>query len=653
MSFRVRDGELDVALVAGPRVEEWPSIGVRTISQVCSRAGLSVGLFGGKDLRARGVIPFPSTGGLVIVEDVQGRIHRIAARSVIKVLPCHQLADPFEGSHSPGLIPLATAEKLLDSMFVGWRPATALLGHDNRLLRFGAHLLEQGRSQEVLCVVDPRTTGASEKRGYWETEERRFLIAGGEIVVARPIDLKRRSADRWDLRLEDTQGVRRVEVSRVVVGRRDPLAQSFREFPEHSLLFEFEQTALRNEARDVSGWAEEKLWGQALGVQIVRSLALDTSESKESIARLQRDVRFGIQNGEQLRSQPWRFEYEGKWLAPASRERLRAFAGVPQKKFETARVASLECFDPIPCRECENVCPEQAIKIDRDHKGVRSFLIEDRCTGCGKCVDVCPSQSVVLVHANEKESYAEVTLPFSKKQSLQAGDVVTLSNRRGETLVSARTDSFTSENGASRVTLKLPSHLVWEARGILVPSRLAEGTDAEVLAGLADPAETDVVEIFVNGQKRFARHHKTLGETFFEMGLARTEDAFLCNDGSCGRCRTMVDGARQLACQTRIRAGMAVRLDDRLVGEAGAAQICPCLGVTVAQTKERLGPRTMNSCESAARVCRIGEGRCRGQFCNPVFRHVAQSLGLEGAGWIDWRFPWAEWPLKRGPREAD
>ena len=81
MNFSVRDGKFDVVIAAGPRVEIWPSAGVRALSVLCAEMGFTVGQFGGETLNVRGVIPLPGTGGIVLIEDIQKRIHRIHAAS--------------------------------------------------------------------------------------------------------------------------------------------------------------------------------------------------------------------------------------------------------------------------------------------------------------------------------------------------------------------------------------------------------------------------------------------------------------------------------------------------------------------------------------------------------------------------------------------
>ena len=122
--MKVRDGSFDLVVLAGPRIPAWPSVGVRALSFLCSEAGLQVGLFGGESIRVRGVIPSPGTGGLAIIEDTQGRIHRIRARALVKVTAEAGLPDPFPGWRSPGLLPLATAERLRREGRVDW-PVTA------------------------------------------------------------------------------------------------------------------------------------------------------------------------------------------------------------------------------------------------------------------------------------------------------------------------------------------------------------------------------------------------------------------------------------------------------------------------------------------------------------------------------------------------
>jgi hypothetical protein len=164
--------KFDVVALAGPRVPLWPSAGVKALSNLCGEMGLSVGLFGGEDLTVRGVIPLPGTGGMVLVEDVQHRIHRIHARAIVRVTVPSEFPDPFPGWRSEALLPLRTAVQLREKSKIQWDPCTVVLGSGNPALRFASSLLESG-AKEVLCVESNAQWGAKRFSG-WEVEKRRF-----------------------------------------------------------------------------------------------------------------------------------------------------------------------------------------------------------------------------------------------------------------------------------------------------------------------------------------------------------------------------------------------------------------------------------------------------------------------------------------------
>ena len=63
----------DVAIVAGPRLSNWPTVGVRELSFLISKFGLETGWVGGEGLVAKGVLPSGGSGGIALVEDAQGR----------------------------------------------------------------------------------------------------------------------------------------------------------------------------------------------------------------------------------------------------------------------------------------------------------------------------------------------------------------------------------------------------------------------------------------------------------------------------------------------------------------------------------------------------------------------------------------------------
>ncbi|MFQ5815835.1 MAG: 4Fe-4S binding protein, partial [Candidatus Hydrothermarchaeaceae archaeon] len=49
----------------------------------------------------------------------------------------------------------------------------------------------------------------------------------------------------------------------------------------------------------------------------------------------------------------------------------------------------------IYCTTCQNVCPEDAITVERIFDGEIDVDL-DKCQGCGVCVDVCPSEALSM-----------------------------------------------------------------------------------------------------------------------------------------------------------------------------------------------------------------------------------------------------------------
>ena len=163
----VRDGRFDVAMLAGPGVELWPSAGVRALSPCARRWASTSASSAARRSTCAAWFPLPGTGGIVIVEDVQNRMHRIHARAIVKVsarirgFRIHSRAGTRRG-----FMPVATAEKLWRRGRMSWGPATVILGTGNRALRFGSALARNrlGR-REVYCVETLSAMGRQALRG--------------------------------------------------------------------------------------------------------------------------------------------------------------------------------------------------------------------------------------------------------------------------------------------------------------------------------------------------------------------------------------------------------------------------------------------------------------------------------------------------------
>jgi formate hydrogenlyase subunit 6/NADH:ubiquinone oxidoreductase subunit I len=669
MSFSVRDGKFDVVVVAGPGLEVWPSVGARAISLICAEAGLTVGLFGGENIQVRGVVPLPGTGALVLAQDVQGRIHRIRARAVVKMSAPLAFPQPFPGWRSQGLIPMSTALRLSRESKVRWDPLTVILGTGNRALRFGSGLLESG-VPEVYCVETYTEWGAKRFAG-WEVERRRFEMNGGKIIEAKPLSLTPKGPLRWELRLQDKVGVRVLDVARVISAGPFRDVPEIKEYPPGSLLFELSQTSSANRAEDVEGWSLEEERGKWLAGKIVKALVTDLGEIREELDQVIRRSKGRMKRYLQHREQPFTPNYQGKWIVFADAKRIRQFTGMPQAEHKKRKIAALECFEEIPCNLCQTVCPEKAIDIGKVPRKT-PVLDETRCTSCGLCLDACPSGSISMIQECEDRSLSYLTLPWKGLRPWKTGEFAILANRRGENLGSARVTNVT-QSGVQWVELEVPTHLVWEARALkrnrsaVSPAALSALEDERYLESVsrqAQEAEEKKIEITIDGEKRLVRDQIPVTVALFEIGRGRAEDVLFCRDGSCGLCHVMVDGVKKLACQTPTHKGMALRLNvpasistlgsnaiapqSAPGASAGENHLCPCQKVKASEVIERMSQGKLQSPEAVVSVTHVGEGKCHGQLCRNGFREVLLDQGLDAAEWIDWRFPWSEWVLTNG-----
>ena len=654
MSFIVRDGIIDVAVIAGPMLSHWPTVGARTISMVCAEMGLVPALIGGETLRPRGVIPLPGTGALAWAEDVQGRIHRFHARSVVRVSPINRLPDSFSNWWSEGLIPLSTASVLKARALVSWGPTTVILGTGNQALRFGSLLLESG-VHEVLCI-EPFVLWGGKRYAGWEVERRRFEMLRGKIIEGKPLSITKKAALLWELRIEDEQGIRVIETSRVVSAGPYWDSPGVREYPPGSNLFELESTALSEAEQDFEGWSQEEERGRLLGTKIVKALQTDLGNKRDELDRLQRKARLRLKRYKVHRERPFAPVYEGKWVAPADAKKIRAYPGVPDGAQFTRIIASIECFEKISCKICQKACPEGA--IDFTHRVKERILTEADCTACGICVEVCPSGSPLLMNEKADRSVSDLTISWRGARPWKKGELASLLNRQGDSLGSARVmailPTVSAEPQLQLVQLSVPTHLVWEARSIRREKEPAT-EDQAFLASVSSEA-LPRVEIHLNGEKRLVREGITVGLALFETGHARPRDILLCPTGECGLCNILVDGVKRPACQTNVRKGMAIRIAEPVPRDIAQrpnyeSALCPCLAVSREQVSSKIRQGLLRSPEAVLSVTHVGEGKCHGMLCADPLRRLMLEEGIDCKDWIHWSFPWTDWSLS--PQSSD
>ncbi len=676
MSFLLKEDKLDVVVAGGPRVAPWPSVGVRSIISICGDVGLKVGAVGGDTMRLKGIVPLPQTGGVLFAEDSQNKIHRIQARAIVLMSAVPTLPDPFLGWRSRGLWPYSTAWRLFKESKLSWGDKVAILGTGNRALKFGSALLEYGVN-EVLCIETVLDTykeheviedNESQKNIWgWEVERRRFEVLGGKIIWGIPQSLLQTDNFIWELNLINSLGKNQtIKINRLISAGPFGHSNGIREYPPGSFLFELEQTVGMHRAEDIAGWRLEEERARLLACRIVKALIVDLEKKKTWINKLSRRSKMRLWAFEQHNVRPFEINYDEKWVSKESLDRIKKFTGVPNATQKVRPVVSIECFEEVACKICEQVCPESAIDIQRPikmkvkgktHKSIKKaasrtrgvLLNESRCTACGLCVTTCPSSVPVIIHEKTDSSMSRLVFPWRGKHKWSEGELAILVNRRGDALGSGRVCALlpSESDNVSLVQVEVPSHLFWQARGIRYeePGYVSSVDDVWDIEAQASKK----IVVYINNEKRLVRKDILVSVMLFENGLSRPDDTLLCRDGSCGLCQLIIDGEKKHACQTKVREGMHIKLDmDKKMIDENA--LCSCQGISAEEISERIRQGKLKSVDSVRRATSVLDGKCHGQACKDAFRRLLSREGIDADDWIDWSFPCKDWVLTSGPR---
>lgn len=660
MSRSFYSTKFDLVIVAGPRLPFWPTTGVRELSSLCTKFGLETAWVGGAGLHPQGVLSTGSSGGIILAEDAQRRTHRVEARAIVKFVLPDESPSPFEGSSHPSVFLGSTAMKLKEKSAFIWNEPIAIIGTGNRALRFASELLERGCPE--VYMIETHAQWEGKRYSGWEVERRRLEMLGGVVIEAQPTSFKKIGAGIGELRLKDRRGIRLLEVSRVVSFGPFTQGEALKEHPPGSLLFELEQTSLLTREADPEGWILEEERSRILSARIVRALVPELGNSRDELEAILRRSRNRLKRVGHHFIEPFEFSYSGKWTSPPILKSLKQFTGVPQSLYTKKPVASIECFETIACDLCERACPTQAIRLDRlrsrkSGEEPRPILDEAACIACGLCLQACPSATPVILHEPEDRSMGAMTFSWREREAVpEPGTVVAFTNRRGENLGTGRVlaQKKTEKSALFRsfsenlVEVEVPSHLIWEARGIRKPVAHSSATDHHFLSQNSREFMPERVEISWNGERRFVRGGIPISTAFFENGFQRSNDRLLCEDGSCSLCEVEVDGIKQLACNTMVRKGMAIR---SIRDESSSDDLCPCLGIQESAFMERVDQGSLQSVDAAFESTGLGSGRCHGQLCVGPAKRCLEKAGLSSEAiqsHIDWRFPWSDWKIAPG-----
>lgn len=85
----------------------------------------------------------------------------------------------------------------------------------------------------------------------------------------------------------------------------------------------------------------------------------------------------------------------------------------PQPGIESGVVPVFHCDQEVPCNPCTSVCPEKAIRTERDDILGLPYVVDyAKCQGCLSCVAICPGLALTVVDYRRDAERPRVTLPY-------------------------------------------------------------------------------------------------------------------------------------------------------------------------------------------------------------------------------------------------
>jgi len=138
------------------------------------------------------------------------------------------------------------------------------------------------------------------------------------------------------------------------------------------------------------------------------------------------------------------------------------------------------CYQEVPCNPCATVCPEGAIKTERDEITGLPYIIDvSMCKGCMNCIFICPGLAATLVDYSKDKEHPIVTLPYEIwREKVEVGEKVPITDVDGAVLGYYPVEKVISNRkkypGTLLVQVKVEKSMAKEAAGIWVQEKQIE-----------------------------------------------------------------------------------------------------------------------------------------------------------------------------------
>jgi Pyruvate/2-oxoacid:ferredoxin oxidoreductase delta subunit len=509
--------------------------------------------------------------------------------------------EPFPGWASRGVMSIDALVRWVKEY--GWLPGRKFifLGSTNRVVTWATYLLERGAAS---CIV---VETSSDER-CWRSHKDRFLSLGGRLLVNHRVSRLQEQGQGGDLAvfLRNSDGTLILDADTVVMS---PINQEAINAPNQwgqGLFYIQRQYSELDPVIDEGPHLSMMDW-QEIYWRVMRRLErVAHGEATGSIQRIREERKLSRLYMKKRNE----ITYKGKNLTREAMEFVRSTGSSPQNFLHNKPMASLECFERIPCTACADACPHEAI----EKKSLVDFvhLKADACVGCGLCVAVCPSGAAVMVKETSQSHMAHYYLASNEKEQWKPGDTLQLLNRKGDSLASGKVLNVTTYQGGLRPVLEIesPSYNIWDARAVRRPPNPKHALEDPAVVGELNKDQQKKGWITLNGAKRISPIDVPITVALWKMGYRRFEDALFCKDQSCRLCEVTVNGKPQLACKAVMEESSTVQFESKKIESAA-----PCFCKDISQdTLNEL--QSQGASSSFAKQCLDwGRGTCKGRWC--------------------------------------
>ncbi len=541
---------------------------------------------------------------------------RLRAEACVTIGPTGVWPTTYEGWTAPGTLTLDALARWVGEQ--KWVPGREFVFHgsSNQVLRWACTLLDRGAKNCIVIEQGPQLR-------CWRSHRDRLLAKGGRILVKHQIQrVEQESANSLAVYVVNEQGTLIVKADTIVLAPADSEVFNSPAEWKSGLFYVQRRASPWDMLIDEEQWFERLDWRE-LYWRVSRMLqVVDYAEAEGALRMLRNERRSLLEYRKPDARQD--LAYSGKILTRDSLLGLQRSPSVPRNLAAAKPIASLECYENVPCRACADACPENAIDIIRINDLPK--LLEDKCTGCGACVAVCPAGAAVMVKELPVEQKARYFLPDDTKELWKQGRQIQLLNRKGDVLGAGRVvSSVAYEEGAHRV-LEVEStnvHL-WDGRNFKLVKGEFQLSEAE--ASVNSPVLLKRGWVLLNGVKRLCPIDVPITVALWQLGQRRFEDALFCHDGSCHLCEVVVNGEAALACKTLVRDGQEITFGGG--GPRMSNPLCPCKQVSSAEYKA-LGADGVPE-KIVREISGVGHGTCHGRWCLASCEFAAEAAAASG-----------------------